>query len=177
MDNFKKFSFKEFENKIDEINKYLDKKNHKDRKIIYVRLIQYLIIFFKSEYPTLNRYLLKDLLSYLIEFDVKNKDLSSSNNETKIISKFSRKKKADTLIVAALELLIDHGYDEKDAILTATKIIDSKNVLYFHKLLNLYRSNLLHPNLRILLSDLKQEAKKRSDIENAASIYFEKAHN
>ena len=27
----------------------------------------------------------------------------------------------------------------------------------------------------ILLSDLKQEAKKRSDIENAASIYFEKA--
>ena len=175
MDNFEKFSFKDFENKINEINKNLNKKNHKDRKIIHVRLIQYLINFFKSEYPTLNRHPLKDLLSYLIEFDVKNKDLSSSNNEMKIISKFSRKKKADTLIVAALELLIDHGYDEKDAIFTATKIIKSKNELYFNKLLNLYKSNLLHPNLKILLSDLKQEAKKRSDIENAASIYFEKA--
>ena len=51
MDNFEKFSFKEFENQIDEINKNLDKKNHKDRKIIHVRLIQYLINFFKSEYP------------------------------------------------------------------------------------------------------------------------------
>ena len=68
-----------------------------------------------------------------------------------------------------------NGYDEKDAILNATKIIKSKKEIYFHKLLNLYRSNLLHPNLKILLSDLKQEAKKRSDIENAASIYFEKA--
>ena len=68
MDNFEKFSFKEFENQIDEINKNLDKKNHKDRKIIHVRLIQYLINFFKSEYPTLNRHPLKDLLSYLIEF-------------------------------------------------------------------------------------------------------------
>ena len=175
MDNFEKFSFKEFENQIDEINKNLDKKNHKDRKIIHVRLIQYLINFFKSEYPTLNRHPLKDLLSYLVEVDVKNKDFNSSKNETKIISKFSRKKKADTLIVAALELLIEHGYDEKDAILNATKIIKSKKEIYFHKLLNLYRSNLLHPNLKILLSDLKQEAKKRSDIENAASIYFEKA--
>ena len=85
MDKFEKFSFKEFENKIDEINKNLNKKSHKDRKIIHVRLIQYLINFFKSEYPTLNRHPLKDLLSYLIEFDVKNKDLSSSNNETNII--------------------------------------------------------------------------------------------
>ena len=175
MDNFKKFSFKDFENKIDEINKILAKKNNKDRKIIHVRLIQHLINFFKSEYPTLNRHPLKDLLSYLIEFDLKNKDFSSSNNEPKIVSKFSRKKKADTLIVAALELLIDHGFDEKDAISTATKIIKTKNGLYFHKLLNLYRSNLLHPNLKKLLNDLKQEAKKRSDIENAASIYFEKA--
>ena len=175
MDNFKKFSFNDFENKIDEINKILVKKNNKDRKIIHVRLIQYLINFFKSEYPTLNRYPLKDLLSFLIEFDFKNKDFSSSNNETKIVSKFSRKKKADTLIVAALELLIDHGFDEKNAISLATKIIKTKNELYFHKLLNLYRSNLLHPSLKKLLTDLKQEAKKRSDIENAASIYFEKA--
>ena len=175
MDNFKKFSFNEFENQIDEIHKNLAKKNNKDRKIIHVRLIQNLINFFKSEYPTLNRHPLKDLLSYLIEFDVKNKDFSTSKNDTKIISKFSRKKKADTLIVAALELLIDHGYDEKDAIFTATRIIKSKNEQYFHKLLNLYRSNLLHPNIKKLLSELKQEAKKRSDIESAASIYFEKA--
>ena len=54
---------------------------------------------------------------------------SMSKNETKIISKFSRKKKADTLIVAALELLVEHGYDEKDAIFTATKIIKSKKEL------------------------------------------------
>ena len=86
VDNFEKFSFKEFENQIDEINKNLDKKNHKDRKIIHVRLIQYLINFFKSEYPTLNRYPLKDLLSYLVEVDVKNKEFNSSKNETKIIS-------------------------------------------------------------------------------------------
>ena len=67
----------------------IDKKNHKDRKIIHVRLIQYLINFFKSEYPTLNRHPLKDLLSYLVEVDVKNKDFNSSKNESKIISKFS----------------------------------------------------------------------------------------
>ena len=63
MDNFKKFSFNDFENKIDEINKILAKKNNKDRKIIHVRLIQHLINFFKSEYPTLNRHPLKELLS------------------------------------------------------------------------------------------------------------------
>ena len=52
-----------------------------------------LINFFKLEYPNLNRLPLKDLLSFLIEVDIKNKDLYHTENETNKKPKFSRKKK------------------------------------------------------------------------------------
>ena len=44
-----------------------------------------------------------------------------------IKTKFSRKKKADTLIVAGLEILVENGYNEKDAIFKAKTIIKPKN--------------------------------------------------
>ena len=84
-------------------------------------------------------------LNALIEVDIKNKDLSHSENETNKKPKFSRKKKTDTLIVAGLEILVENGYNEKDAIFKAKTIIKPKNDIYFYKLLNLYRSNLVNP--------------------------------
>ena len=105
--------------------------------------------------------------------DIKNKDLLIEN-ETNKKPKFSRKKKADTLIVAGLEILVENGYNEKDAIFKAKTIIKPKNDIYFYKLLNLYRSNLVNPNIKKLLKELKNEAKKRANIEDAATIYFEK---
>ena len=51
----------------------------------------------------------------------------------------------------------------------------TKNEAYFRKLLKLYKSNLLHPNIKLLLSDLKKEGKKRANVEDAAIIFFEKA--
>ena len=97
-------------------------------------MVNQLINFFKLEYPNLNRLPLKDLLSFLIEVDIKNKDLYHTENETNKIPKFSRKKKADTLIVAGLEILIENGYKEKDAIFKAKTIIKPKNDIYFYKL-------------------------------------------
>ena len=175
MDKFKKFYLKELENEMEVISKNLNKKNNKDRKIIHVGLINHLIKFFRTEYPHLNRQPLKDLISFLIETDTKNNSSYSSHNGTKRLPKFTRKKKADTLIVAALELLIDHGFDEKDAFIKANQIIKTKNEAYFRKLLKLYKSNLLHPNIKLLLSDLKKEGKKRANVEDAAIIFFEKA--
>ena len=175
MDKFKKFYLKELENEMEVISKNLNKKNKKDRKIIHVGLINHLIKFFRTEYPHLNRQPLKDLISFLIETDTKNNSSYSSHNGAKILPKLTRKKKADTLIVAALELLIDHGFDEKDAFIKANQIIKTKNEAYFRKLLKLYKSNLLHPNIKLLLSDLKKEGKKRANVEDAAIIFFEKA--
>ena len=91
--------------------------------------------------------------------DIKNKESSNSENEKNKNSKFSRKKKTDTLIVAGLEILVENGYNEKDAIFRAKTIIKSKNENYFFKLLNLYRSNLLNPNIKELLKDLKIKPK------------------
>lgn len=176
MEDFKKFSLKELEDKFEEISLILiKKKSYKDRKIIHVGLINLLIKFFKFEYPDMNRIPLNDLLSYLIETETNKKDIKKPEKQTKILPKFSRRKKTDTLIVAALELLIENGFDERDAVIKANKIIISKDEQYFHKLLNLYRSNLLHPNIKKLLYDLKQEAKKRTNTEDAATIYFKKA--
>ncbi len=175
MDNINKFNLKELEEKFEEYSSILRKKSYKDRKIIHVGLINQLIYFFKSEYPNFNRLPLKDLLSFLIEVDIKNKDFALSKNGTNNPPKFSRKKKTDTLIVAGLEILVENGYNEKDAIFKAKTIIKSKNENYFYKLLNLYRSNLLNPNIKKLLKELKNEAKKRANIEDSATIYFEKA--
>ena len=116
VDNFNRFNLKELEEKFEEFSFILRKKSYKDRKIIHVGLINQLINFFKLEYPNLNRLPLKDLLSFLIEVDIKNKDLYRTENETNKKPKFSRKKKADTLIVAGLEILVENGYNEKDAI-------------------------------------------------------------
>ena len=175
VDNFNRFNLKELEEKFEEFSLTLRKKSYKDRKIIHVGLINQLINFFKLEYPNLNRLPLKDLLSFLIEVDIKNKESSNSENEINKNSKFSRKKKIDTLIVAGLEIMVENGYNEKDAIFRAKTIIKSKNENYFFKLLNLYRSNLVNPNIKKLLKELKNEAKKRANIEDAATIYFEKA--
>ena len=175
VDNFNRFNLKELEEKFEEFSLTLRKKSYKDRKIIHVGLVNQLINFFKLEYPNLNRLPLKDLLSFLIEVDIKNKDLYHTENETNKKLKFSRKKKADTLIVAGLEILVENGYNEKDAIFKAKTIIKPKNDIYFYKLLNLYRSNLVNPNIKKLLKELKNEAKKRANIEDAATIYFEKA--
>tara|TARA_B000000441_G_C21726911_1_gene343222 strand:- start:487 stop:1053 length:567 start_codon:yes stop_codon:yes gene_type:complete len=175
VDNFNRFNLKELEEKFEEFSLTLRKKSYKDRKIIHVGLVNQLINFFKLEYPNLNRLPLKDLLSFLIEVDIKNKDLYHTENETNKKPKFSRKKKADTLIVAGLEILVENGYNEKDAIFKAKTIIKPKNDIYFYKLLNLYRSNLVNPNIKKLLKELKNEAKKRANIEDAATIYFEKA--
>ena len=175
VDNFNRFNLKELEEKFEEFSLTLRKKSYKDRKIIHVGLVNQLINFFKLEYPNLNRLPLKDLLSFLIEVDIKNNDLYHTGNETNKKPKFSRKKKADTLIVAGLEILVENGYNEKDAIFKAKTIIKPKNDIYFYKLLNLYRSNLVNPNIKKLLKELKNEAKKRVNIEDAATIYFEKA--
>ena len=126
VDNFNKFNLKELEEKFEEFSFILRKKSYKDRKIIHVGLIKQLINFFKLEYPNLNRLPLKDLLSFLIEVDIKNKDLYHTENETNKKPKFSRKKKADTLIVAGLEILIENGYKEKDALFKAKTIIKPK---------------------------------------------------
>mgnify|MGYP007000427293 len=72
----------------------------------------------------------KDLLSFLIEIETKAKGVNSSNNETKTIAQFSRKKKTDTLIVAGLQLLIDNGFDENEAIIKARHIINTKNEIF-----------------------------------------------
>tara|TARA_S200000501_G_scaffold368370_1_gene406120 strand:- start:542 stop:1084 length:543 start_codon:yes stop_codon:yes gene_type:complete len=173
--NIKKFSLKELQENLEMISVNLNKRNYKERKIIHIGLINQLINFFKSEYPDINRYPLKDLLSFLIEIETKAKGVNSSNNETKTIAQFSRKKKTDTLIVAGLQLLIDNGFDENEAIIKARHIINTKNEIFFQKLLKLYKSNLLHPNMKKLLNDLKEEAKKRANIEDAANVYFEKA--
>ena len=112
VDHFNRYNLKELEEKFEEFSLTLRKKSYKDRKIIHVGLVNQLINFFKLEYPNLNRLPLKDLLSFLIEVDIKNKDLSHTENETNKKPKFSRKKKADTLIVAGLEILVENGYNE-----------------------------------------------------------------
>ena len=71
--------------------------------------------------------------------------------------------------------MVENGYNEKDAIFKEKTIIKPKNEIYFYKLLNLYRSNLVNPNIKKILKELKNEAKKRANIEDAATIYFEKA--
>ena len=116
VNNFNRFNLKELEEKFEEFSLTLRKMSYKDRKIIHVGLVNQLINFFKLEYPNLNRLPLKDLLSFLIAVDIKNNDLYHTGNETNKKPKFSRKKKADTLIVAGLEILVENGYNEKDAI-------------------------------------------------------------
>ena len=93
VNDFNRFNLKELEEKFEEFSLTLRKKSYKDRKIIHVGLVNQLINFFKLEYPNLNRLPLKDLLSFLIEVDIKNKESSNSENEINKKSKFSRKKK------------------------------------------------------------------------------------
>ena len=93
VDNFNRFNLKELEEKFEEFSLTLRKKSYKDRKIIHVGLVNQLINFFKLEYPNLNRLPLKDLLSFLIEVDIKNKDLYHTENETNKNPNFLERKK------------------------------------------------------------------------------------
>ena len=99
------FKLRALEDRLNQAAELLKENNQKNIKAAHIGVISELINFFKSEYPELNRQPLKKLLSHVLEVKLierKNRsDISDDPNKYEL--KVSRKRKTDSLIVAAIE--------------------------------------------------------------------------
>ena len=171
------FKLRALEEKLNEVEVSLKKNDHKTQKAAYIGMISEIMSFFKSEYPDLNREPLKKLLTDILQGKVLNPEkLSEHNSDSKKQElNISRKRRTDSLIVAAIDLLIGDGVSEHNAIQMAIEILQKKNKLELLKLLKTYRSNLLPPHIKDLVQTLKLEGKKRFSGKQSAIIYLERA--
>ena len=171
------FKLKVLEDKLNQAAELLKKNNNKINKAIHVGVISELISFFKHEYPNLNREPLKKLMTDVLETQLINsvKVGESYAKSNKQELKVSRKRKTDCLIVAAIELMIDDGKTELEAIRDAAYILKKKNESNLLKLLKSYRSALLPSHIGDLVRKLKKEGKKRFNSKQSAVVYLERA--
>ena len=119
------FKLRSLEEKLNEAAILLRKNNNKIKKAAYVGMISELINFFKYEYPELNREpikkLLKDILDERLLKPDKLNDLKHNTKQKQL--KISRKRRTDSLIVAAIELLVSDGLREQEAIEEASFLL------------------------------------------------------
>ncbi len=171
------FKLQTLEDKLNQAAELLTKNNRKNAKAAYIGIISELIIFFKSEYPDLNREPLKKLLTDLLEERLKDsgEGIGLNVNSDSQTPKVSRKRKTDALIIAAIELMIGDGSSEQEAIKFAANVIKKKNESSLQKLLKSYRSPLLPGHIRDLIQTLKQEGKKRFNVKQSAVVYLDRA--
>ena len=147
------FKLRALEEKLNEVEVSLKKNDHKTQKAAYIGMISEIMSFFKSEYPDVNREPLKKLLTDILQGKVLNPEkLSEHNSDSKKQElNISRKRRTDSLIVAAIDLLIGDGVSEHNAIQMAIEILQKKNTHELLKLLKTYRSNLLPPHIKDLV--------------------------
>ena len=171
------FKLRALEEKLNEVEVSLRKNDQKTQKAAYVGMISEIMSFFKSEYPDVNREPLKKLLTDILQGKVLNPEkLSEHNSDSKKQElNISRKRRTDSLIVAAIDLLIGDGVSEDNAIQMAIEILQKKNRVELLKLLKTYRSNLLPPHIKDLVQTLKLEGKKRFSGKQSAIVYLERA--
>ena len=171
------FKLRALEDRLNQAAELLKENNQKNIKATHIGVISELINFFKSEYPELNRQPLKKLLSHVLEVKLierKNRsDISDDPNKYEL--KVSRKRKTDSLIVAAIELMVEDGVVEHQAIAEAVTILKKRKDSDLVKLLNSYRSALLPNHIRDLVQNLKIEGRKRFNAKQSALVYLERA--
>ena len=171
------FKLRALEDKLNQAAELLKENNQKNIKAAHIGVISELINFFKSEYPELNRQPLKKLLSHVLEVKLierKNgSDISDDANKYEL--KVSRKRKTDSLIVAAIELMVEDGVVEHQAIAEAVTILKKRKDSDLVKLLNSYRSALLPNHIRDLVQNLKIEGRKRFNAKQSVLVYLERA--
>ena len=171
------FRLRALEDKLNQAAELLKENNQKNIKAAHVGVISELINFFKSEYPELNRQPLKKLLTDVLEVKLAERRNGSKINDgaNKYELKVSRKRKTDSLIVAAIELMVEDGVVEQQAIAEAVSILKKRKDSDLVKLLNSYRSSLLPNHIRDLVQNLKIEGRKRFNAKQSALVYLERA--
>ena len=146
-------------------------------KAIYIKVLTELNLFLKVNYPDLDRFILKKLVQDLLNSH-STKNGKGETAQTEYQQKeipVTRKRKTETLIVAAIELLIETGFEEDKAISKAQEILKKKSYTELNKLLKNYRSSLIPSHIRDLLFRLKYEGKSRALSFDSAVIYLTRA--